>query len=422
MTKSPKVIFNSIFTLALNNPDNKFRNNKKAIKRAKDMYDYYTNEEKRAMSMFDYYTGDINKAETMNLVIENGKFATKSEVEKRKKLAVKYLEKSNLWQCVISFNNNYINENIDVHKLEKELATNILPTFFKKCRFKDPTKMFYQLALHTDTDNLHFHFSFMEKQPNYIYSKNKIGYRRTGKLSQSEIDFLKNQVIHTIEKDKIYTPLLKEVNRDIEELKKYFSPKEKNYLLENKKDLLFEEKILRLGQLIYKERKDKNSKIKYGSIKNKEIISLTKEIKNYIFYNSNIDFKLEYENFKTALTKINAYFYRINKENKLRNLNIDTSLIDSKNKYINNYIYNAIVNYANYNYKKEIKNTKKIKDYLKNKNQTRKDILKNYLSNSNINQKFKNKREIEQAIKNINNEMEEAQQYFDKLFQVDKDY
>ena len=433
MTKSPKVIFNSIFTLAFNNPDSKYKNRDKSIKRVKDMYDYYTNEEKRAMSMYDYYTGKLTKEKTMNLVIENGKFASESEVEKRKKLSVKYLENSNLWQGVLSFNNDYINENIDIHKLEQELATNILPKFFKKCGFKDPKKMFYQLALHTDTDNLHFHFSFMEKQPNYIYSKNKVGYRRIGELSQIEIDFLKNQVIHTIEKEKIYTPLLKETNKDIEELKKYFSPNEKNYLLKNKKDLLFEEKILRLGQLIYNERIGKDSKIKYGSIRNKEIINLTREIKNYLFSNSNSSFKLEYANFKESLNKINSYFYKINEDNNIKSIKVDTSLTDYKNKYIDNYIYNAIVNYANYNYKNEVIKNKKIKEndiiqeiilkhYLKNKQQTRKDILENYLSNNNPGQKFKNKAEIEQAIRNINDEMEEAQKEFSKLFQNENTY
>ena len=110
MTKSPKVIFNSIFTLALNNPDSKYKNHSKSIKRVQKMYDYYTNEEKRAMSMYDYYTGKLTKENTMNLIKEDGTFATEKEVEKRKKLAVKYLENSNLWQGVLSFNNDYINE------------------------------------------------------------------------------------------------------------------------------------------------------------------------------------------------------------------------------------------------------------------------------------------------------------------------
>ena len=432
MTKSPKVIFNSIFTLALNNPDSKYKNHSKSIKRVQKMYDYYTNEEKRAMSMYDYYTGKLTKEDTMNLIIEDGTFANEKEVEKRKKLAVKYLENSNLWQGVLSFNNDYINENIDIHKLEKELATNILPKFFKRCGFKDTNKMFYQLALHTDTDNLHFHFSFMEKEPNYIYHKNKIGYRRSGELSQNEIDFLKSQVVHTIEKEKIYTPLLKETNKDIEELKKYFSPKERNYLLRDKKDLILEEKILRLGQLLYKERYDNDSKIKYGSIKDKEIINLTKDIKNYLFSKNNDNFKLEYNNFKESLNKINNYFYKINEDNNIKDIVVDTTLTDSKNKYIDNYIYNAIVNYANYNYKKESKNITKIKEndiiqeiilkhYLDNKKQTRKDILKTYFANTNSKQKFRNKQEIENAIKSINDEMDEAQKEFSKLF-ISNDY
>ena len=432
MTKSPKVIFNSIFTLALNNPDSKYKNHSKSIKRVQKMYDYYTNEEKRAMSMYDYYTGKLTKEDTMNLIIEDGTFATEKEVEKRKKLAVKYLENSNLWQGVLSFNNDYINANIDIHKLEKELATNILPKFFKRCGFKDTNKMFYQLALHTDTDNLHFHFSFMEKEPNYIYHKNKIGYRRSGELSQNEIDFLKSQVVHTIEKEKIYTPLLKETNKDIEELKKYFSPKERNYLLRDKKDLILEEKILRLGQLLYKERYDNDSKIKYGSIKDKEIINLTKDIKNYLFSKNNDNFKLEYNNFKESLNKINNYFYKINEDNNIKDIVVDTTLTDSKNKYIDNYIYNAIVNYANYNYKKESKNITKIKEndiiqeiilkhYLDNKKQTRKDILKTYFTNTNSKQKFRNKQEIENAIKSINDEMDEAQKEFSKLF-ISNDY
>lgn len=427
MTKSPKVIFNSIFTLALNNHDSKYKNHSKSIKRVQKMYDYYTNEEKRAMSMYDYYTGKLTKENTMNLIKEDGSFATEKDVEKRKKLAVKYLENSNLWQGVLSFNNDYINENIDIHKLEKELATNILPKFFRKCGFKDTNKMFYQLALHTDTDNLHFHFSFMEKEPNYIYHKNKIGYRRSGELSQNEIDFLKSQVVHTIEKEKIYTPLLKETNKEIEELKKYFSPKEKNYLLRDKKDLILEEKILRLGQLLYKERYDNDSKIKYGSIKDKGIINLTKDIKNYLFSKNNDNFKLEYNNFKESLNKINKYFYKINEDNNIKDIVVDTTLTDNKNKYIDNYIYNAIVNYANYNYKKESKNIIKIKEndiiqeiilkhYLDNKKQTRKDILKTYFTNTNSKQKFRNKQEIENAIKTINDEMDEAQKEFSKLF------
>ena len=387
--KSPKVIFNSLYTLGFNNVDNKFSNKKKSIKRVLGMYDYYTNEEKRAMSMYDYYTGKLTKENTVNLILENGKYATADEVERRKKQAIKYLENSNLWQGVLSFNNDYLTQNIDIHKLEKELATSILPMFFKKCGFKDTNKMFYQIALHTDTDNLHFHFSFMEKEPNYLYSKNKVGYRRSGNLKQSEIDFLKAQVVHAIEKEKIYTPLLKETNKEIDKLKKYFNPKEKNFLLYDKKDLLLEEKILTLGQKLYSYREGSLGKIKYGSIKDKEIQALTRDIKNYIFSKDNNDFKREYANFKTSLNKINSYFHKIYEDNNIKNIEVDTSLIDSKNKYVDNYVYNAIVNNALYNYENSKKKFNKIsendliqdiilKDYLKNKKQNKELFIQKF--------------------------------------------
>lgn len=44
------------------------------------------------MNLFDYYTGKINKKDTMNLVIENGSYTTKEEIELRKKRFVKLLK------------------------------------------------------------------------------------------------------------------------------------------------------------------------------------------------------------------------------------------------------------------------------------------------------------------------------------------
>jgi len=209
---------------------------------------------------------------------------------------------------VISFNNDYINKNIDIHKLEKEMATKILPMFFKKCGFKDSKNMFYQLSLHTDTDNLHFHFSFMEKVPNYVTSKGKLSYRYKGELTDREMNFLKNQIAHTIEKENIYTDKVKEANVELDELKKYFNPEEKNFLLTDKKDLLLESKIYELGKRLDKLGKIKNGKVYYNSLKDKYSKQLVSEIKNYIFSNANNEFKKEYKKFKKTLCYINNYF------------------------------------------------------------------------------------------------------------------
>lgn len=417
MIKSPKVIFNSTFTLGFNNPDNNiYKNKDKTIKRVINMYEYYTEESKRAVSMFDYYTGKLTKENEMNLVIENGSYATKEEVDKRKKQAVKYLENSNLWQGVISFNNYYINKNIDIHKLEREMATKILPMFFKKCGFKDVKNMFYQLSLHTDTDNLHFHFSFMEKKPNYITSKGNISYRYKGELSDKEINFLKNQITHTIEKEKIYTARVKEVNVELDELKKYFSPNEKNFLLKDKSDLFLESKIYELGKRLDKLGKNKNGKIYYNSIKDKHSKKLVSEIKNHIFSNANRDFKKEYKRFKKTLRYINNYFSKINKDNNISYSSVDNTLILGKEKRLNIYINNVIVNYA----KNKLTENDFLKvivhqQYIKGKLYDRKKILKSYLSKKMP--IFNNKFEIEKSIKEINRELDISSEKFKDLFE-----
>ena len=61
-------------------------------------------------------------------------------------------------------------------------------------------------------------------------------------------------------------------------------------------------------------------------------------------------------------------------------------------------------------------------EYKKSKKKTRFNIVTDYLSNVNKNLKFKNKYKINQAVKNINDELEEAQKDFEKLFQNDKEY
>ena len=426
---SPKVIFNCRFTHAFNRKEAGYTKTqieglKKKIARK---FDYFSNEEKRVMNLFDYYTGDINKKDKMNLVIENGSYATKQEIERRKKRFVKYAENSNLWQGVISFNNDYLNQNITLKDLEQEVIKNVLPRFFRKMGFKDIDKMAYNLSVHTDTDNLHIHFSFIEKGPNYIYFNKKVNYRRKGELTQEEIDFLKNEVVIAVERNQFLSPMITITNEEIEKLKKHFNPKEKNFILYDKSDLLLEEKILRVGKLLYDQRKNKQKRIKYNSLQNEEIKSLVKEIKQYLFV-SNGEFYDDYIKFKKSLSNINDYLYNVNIDNNVAKINIDKTLTDNKEKYADNYILNAIVNHADYFFKKNSKKYRTIeeddilreiflKEYKKNKNQTRFTILENYLVNSAKTKQFRNKYQIRNAIRNINNEMEEAQKEFSKLFQ-----
>ena len=431
---SPKVIFNCKFTHAFNRREENYtaKQIEGLKKRIARKFDYFSNEDKRVMNLFDYYTGELNKNERMNLVIEDGSYATKEEIKKRKKRFVKYAENSNLWQCVISFNNDYLNEYISLQDLEQELIKNVLPRFFKKMGFKDKKNMAYNLSFHTDTDNLHAHVSFIEKKPNYILSNNKLGYRRKGKLSQEEINFMKNEVVFAIERKKYLNPMITITNDEIDKLKKHFNPKEKNFILYDKKDILLEDDILTLGKLLYDERNNNAKRIKFNSIKNKEIKDLTKQIKKYLFY-SKSEFYDDYKNFIESINSINEYLYKVNEDNNISKINVDKTLTEGKENYIDNYIYNAIVNHADYMFKSNSKKYKTLnpddilreiilKEYKKNKNQNRYTILSNYLSNTVPKLKYQNKYKIINAVKSINAEMEEAQKEFSKLFQTDNSY
>ena len=429
--KKPLVIYKSKFTLGLNNPDRKVKiSDISSRNKIGGIFNYFSNIKKRAINMFDYYEGKINKDKRVNIILENGEYATEEDVSKLKKDYLKYFNNSNLYEGIISFDNDYIDEMINLKDLEKLITKEVLPKFFKNIGYKDVKNMAYIAALHANTDNYHFHIAFIEKKPNFINANGEITYRRKGKLSQNEIIFIKNETIHSIKRHKEFTPLVIMTNKEIDDLKKYFKPGEKNYILKNYDDLILEENILRLGELLYKKRKDKKEKIKFNSIYDKEITSLTKNIKNYLFKNKKSELYQKDNEFKQSIKMINNYFYNINKENNNKRRKFNSEYAISKQEYIDNYIYNAIVNHSYFKYSKIKENRNYLnendiikeiilKKYKRNKKQTKKDILINYLKNNNEKLKYKNINQIEESIKNINAEMEEAIEEFSKLFQND---
>ncbi len=344
---SPKVVVMNKYTPSYNNLNFHYRKKQAVHTSTMNMFDYFADIKKKAFFMLDYFSGKIGKDEEMNIVFENGEYATKKEIELRKKQYEKYVENSNVYKLIISFPEGYLERSVDIPKFEKKMAKEIIPLFLKKCGFIDINKMSYQFALHTNTDNLHFHVSFAEKQPNYK-SCGKLCYRKKGKLTQTELRYFKNLVLHNINREKVLTPLLITANKEIENLKKYFNSEEKNFLLNDRDNILLEEKIIRLGSLLDKYRSS-NKKIKFNSIKDKEIINLTKEIKRDIFMRKDSNFKDEYKLFKNTLNQINDYFKELSVEN--NEISFDKSLSINKEKYLDNYILNAIVNHANSKYK-----------------------------------------------------------------------
>ena len=447
--KSPKVVFKSKYCLALNSRDNKNKSSnykEDRLKDVDDMVDYFSNEKKKTVGMFEYYMGHTRK-ENYNLILEDGSNATKKDIARIKTEYKKYIENSNLWKGILSFKREYLDENIDIKTLEQKIAKEVMPQFLKYCGFKDIKNMSYVFSIHTNRKHQpHIHFAFIEKKPNFICANNKLGYRSKGKISIDEQNYLKRLVELAIERERYYTPLLKKTNEDIDYLKSYFNPKERNFTLRNVNEIYIEEDILKLGELIkqYRERNNQTSKkVKYNSIKNnelgKEIKSLTKEIKKYLFNDDTSILYASRKDINKDLENLNNYFDELNKNNNIEELTSDNSIVNKKEEYIDNYIYNSIVNHSLYKYEhismivKNKNNIDKItiddliqevayqnsKRNKYNDKQRRKLVLDNYFKGNSSISKFPSKHQMEKALKNINYEMEKASQEFSKLFNYD---
>lgn len=447
--KSPNVVFKSKYCLALTSRDNKNNSlnyKEERLKDVDDMIDYYSDEKKKTVGMFEYYMGHTRK-ENYNLVMEDGSYATKQDIAKIKTNYKKYIENSNLWKGILSFKREYLDENINIKTLEQKIAKEVMPQFLKYCGFKDMKNMSFVFAVHTNRKHQpHIHFAFIEKKPNYLYCDNKVNYRRKGKISLDEQRYLKRLVELVIEREKYYTPLLKKTNEDIDYLKSYFNPNDRNFALKNINELYVEEDILKLGELVKQYRElnnQKSKKVKYNSIRNdelgKEIKSLTNKIKKYLFNDETSILYASRKDINKDLERLNNYFDTLNQNNNINEFVVKNSIVDKKEKYIDNYIYNSIVNHAIYKYEH-------ISMYIKNKNnideitindliqevafqnskkekyndkQRRRFVLDNYFKGSGNIAKFPSKHKMEKALKNINYEMEKASQEFSKLFNYD---
>ena len=447
--KSPNVVFKSKYCLALSCRDNKNQSpnyKEDRLKDVSDMIDYFSNEKKKTVGMFEYYMGHTRK-ENYNLILEDGSNATKKDIARIKTEYKKYIENSNLWKGILSFKREYLDENIDIKTLEQKIAKEVMPQFLKYCGFKDIKNMSYVFSIHTNRKHQpHIHFAFIEKKPNFICANNKLGYRRKGKISIDEQNYLKRLVELAIEKEKYYTPLLKRTNEDIDYLKSYFNPKERNFTLRNVDEIYVEEDILKLGELLnqYREKYSQSSnRVKYNSIKNDELGSeikfLTKKIKKYLFNDSTSILYASRKDISNDLQKLNEYFDKLNEDNNVKEIINNNSIVNKKEEYIDNYIYNSIVNHSLYKYNhismivKTRSNKEKIsiEDLIQevayqnarrnnfNDKQRRRFVLDNYFKGGNITSKFPSKHQMEKALKNINYEMEKASQEFSKLFNYD---
>ncbi|MDO5557800.1 MAG: hypothetical protein Q4G05_06165, partial [Clostridia bacterium] len=393
-----KVVFITHPYYAVNNPTNNFRIYKKAKnsnhwsyiqcknkneyrQKIKEyiggFFDYGRNEEKAHISvkeyiksdssLFDYFMGGKKENSVMEenqmkreemAMLKNGSFLLDKDVSAIQKRWSNYIENSNIQLAVLSFNQNYVDNNISVKELQKKIATDVMPKFLSYCGYENPKEnLEWIVALHSDRENnYHFHISWVEKRKCYRNRYNQLENRVKLLLSDNENNFLKRQSILTIERKKLYTPALITLEKDFEELKTYFNPKDKNFTLKDIHNLKIEENIVKLGFLLNQIRTADKKYIKYNSLPNneigKKIKELTQLIKKDIFKDQRI--QNSKQDIFDSINKINNILLDIDKRNNISNIGFESALenimIQSKLEKSDNYVLNAIVNHALYNF------------------------------------------------------------------------
>lgn len=410
-------------------------------------YEYSRDEKKAKSSMLDYFMGGKKSEEVMKrnqmrrekmAMLKDGTFIKDDMVSDMQKRWSNYLEDSNVNLAVLSLYQDYVDENINIDDLQREVAMKIMPKFLKYCGYEKPDKnLEWVVSLHCDRENnYHFHIAWIEKNKCYKLKNNTLGHRYKLKLDENENNFMKRQVSLSIERNKLYRPALIKINEDIEHLQSYFNPKDKNFTLKNISNLDLEEDIVRLGFLLTQVRNTDKKYIKYGSLpKNevgKEIRYITNEVKNKLF-SSNDGLNLSKKEIKESIENLNNIFLGIDKRNNISNIGFesafDNKMIKGKIEKADNYILNAIVNHALYNYDRSIKKKNKVtnkisledlineiaimvykknNDYQKNKQKFRIKTLENYF----IYGSYKNYDKLSSSLRRLSKDSDEAAKQF----------
>ena len=135
----------------------------------------------------DYVEYADNKEKSSGIFSANGLIPAKEKKELREKLRK---TDSTIWDCVISFKEEYGKANCNNPEDAQNLLSKLLPSFFKSVGL-DPKKTTWYAGLHQNTDNRHIHLSFFQDEPNIYDRKTKGRKYRKGKLPLSKVNDLK---------------------------------------------------------------------------------------------------------------------------------------------------------------------------------------------------------------------------------------
>ena len=154
----------------------------------KDDYVNYIDKGVRQTSQVkDYVEYADDKDKSSGIFNANGLVSSKDKKTLREKLRT---TDSTIWDCVISFKEEYGISNCNSPEDARKLLSKLLPSFFKSVGL-DPKKTTWYAGLHQNTDNRHIHLSFFQDEPNIYDRKTKGRKYRKGKLPISKVNDFK---------------------------------------------------------------------------------------------------------------------------------------------------------------------------------------------------------------------------------------
>ena len=121
------------------------------------------------MKKMDYMEYMNNKEKTYGIFNQNG--IMNADERKRVRDGLRKT-KSNIWDCLITFTEDFGKKWCDSFEQAFNLVSTELPKFLKRCGL-NPDNIEWFAGLHQNTDNRHIHISFFEKEPQRIRPNQK---------------------------------------------------------------------------------------------------------------------------------------------------------------------------------------------------------------------------------------------------------
>lgn len=272
----------------------------------------------------DYMTSHDNSSGVF------GKNGLMTAEEKKEVRSLLRKTKSVIWDALLSFSEDYGKEKIKSYKDAMEIVKSNLPQFLKENGI-DEDNVIWFAGLHQNTDNLHIHISFFEKEPRFHRANKKGEFYHYGPMKQTSIDNMKVKVEEYMNGNKYFFESYRRnlVSESEKELQKLNGFSDSHKLIKRK-----------LAELFHKMPKGKYG---YAHKAMDDVRPLIDEITRLII-NENPTLSFEYEKLKSDLFQRDLQIKEI-----CESQNIDSERFMLTSKYINDFyrrVGNKVIEYA----------------------------------------------------------------------------